>query len=57
MTILMANSVGFADDFECVGKSAVWNNKGEIIVQLDNKNQGIIFYDNETKHFKVHIFQ
>jgi predicted amidohydrolase len=57
MTILMANSVGFADDFECVGNSAVWNNKGEIIVQLDNKNQGIIFYDNETKHFEVHIFQ
>lgn len=49
LTVIMANSVGPADDFESMGNSAVWNNKGKMLAQLDNTHEGIIIYDIETQ--------
>ncbi len=46
--ILMSNCVGYCDDFMSIGKSAVWNQKGEVITQLDSSNEGLLLYDYKT---------
>lgn len=47
--VLMANCVGFCDNFLSVGQSAVWTKKGELVGQLDDKNQGILIFNTETE--------
>ena len=49
MTTLMSNSVGLCEDGLCAGQSAVWNNKGVLIAQLDNTSEGILIFDTETQ--------
>jgi len=56
MTVLMSNSVGFCDDFESFGNSAVWNNKGELMGHLDETNEGILIYDTDTEELIKRIF-
>jgi len=45
--ILMVNCVGYCDNFLSVGQSAVWD-KGKLIAQLDDSNQGLLFFDTEV---------
>ena len=55
--ILMANCVGFCDNFLSNGQSSVWNNQGELLEQLDNENQGMLIYDTElgeVARFQLH---
>ncbi len=47
--ILMSNCVGYCDNFLSNGRSSVWNQKGELISELDTINQGIIVYDTEIE--------
>jgi len=49
MPVLMANCVGFCDNFLSVGKSAVWTKEGELVGQLDDKTEGILIFDTETE--------
>lgn len=49
MTVLMSNSIGQADGFECAGKSSIWNNKGELRGQLDGYKEGILIFDTDTE--------
>lgn len=49
MQVLICNSIGFQDNFEAAGLSAVWNQNAELITSLDNQNEGIILYDTETQ--------
>jgi len=49
MTVLMSNSVGQCDDFECGGKTSIWNNKGLLVGQLNDANEGIIIIDTDTQ--------
>lgn len=53
--ILMSNCVGYCDNFLSNGKSAAWNSNGELVAQLDEKNQGLLIYDTELK--KTNILQ
>ncbi|MDF2932931.1 MAG: carbon-nitrogen hydrolase family protein [Chryseobacterium sp.] len=48
MTVLMANFVGESGGYVCAGKTSVWNNDGNLIDQLDNKNEGIIILNTES---------
>ncbi|HEX5170604.1 MAG TPA: nitrilase-related carbon-nitrogen hydrolase, partial [Cyclobacteriaceae bacterium] len=48
MTVLMSNCVGQCDGQECGGKSSIWNNRGSLMGQLDNTNEGILVLDVET---------
>ncbi len=48
MTVMMSNCVGISDGHECAGKSSVWNNKGLLVGQLDDKNEGILVVDTKT---------
>lgn len=45
--ILMSNCVGYCDNFLSNGKSSIWNNRGRLINQLDEENQGVLIYDTE----------
>jgi predicted amidohydrolase len=49
MPVLMANCVGFCDNFLSGGKSAVWTKEGELVGQLDDKTEGILIFDTETE--------
>jgi predicted amidohydrolase len=49
MPVLMANCVGFCDNFLSVGQSAVWTKDGKLVGQLDDKTQGILIFDTETE--------
>lgn len=43
--VLMSNCIGDCDNFLSVGQSAIWNENGTLIGQLDNKNEGILIYN------------
>lgn len=49
MTVLMSNCVGFCEDFEGAGGSAVWNKEGIVLSQLDKKSEGIVIFDTVTQ--------
>jgi predicted amidohydrolase len=49
MTVLMSNSVGQADGYECAGKSSIWDDKGRLLGQLDGYREGILLLDTDTK--------
>jgi predicted amidohydrolase len=49
MAVVMSNSVGFCDDFESVGNSAVWNKKGELVGHLDQTKEGILIYNTDNE--------
>lgn len=49
MIVLMSNCLGRCDDFESVGKSAVWNSDGVLAGQLDDRHEGILIFDTETQ--------
>lgn len=49
MTVFMANFIGQSGGYECAGKSSIWNDRGELIDQLDNTTEGILLYDTETE--------
>ncbi len=48
MTVLMSNCVGLSGGYECTGGSAVWNDKGVFMGQLNELNEGIIIFDTDT---------
>ncbi len=45
----MANYVGKSGGYECAGKSSVWDEKGKLIGQLGDKEEGLILFDTKTK--------
>jgi predicted amidohydrolase len=49
MPVLMANCVGFCDNFLSVGKSAVWTKEGKLVGELDDEMEGILIFDTETE--------
>lgn len=49
MTVLMSNCLGPCDDFESVGQSAVWNQDGTLVSQLDDATEALLIYDTESK--------
>ena len=57
MPVLMSNCVGYYDNFESVGQSAVWSKQGQLIGQLDDSHEGIIVFDTETEEIIKQILQ
>jgi predicted amidohydrolase len=49
MIVLMSNSVGMCEDGECDGRSAVWNNKGALLGELNDMDEGILILDTTTQ--------
>lgn len=53
--VLMSNCIGVCDNFISSGFSAVWNQKGELVLQFDNHEEGLIIFDTETENVKKKI--
>lgn len=49
MPVLMANCVGFCDNFLSAGQSAVWTKEGKLVAHLDDKTEGVLIFDTETE--------
>ena len=49
MITFMSNYVGCSGGYKCAGKSSVWNSDGQLLAQLDDKTEGLLIYDTETK--------
>ena len=49
MTVLMSNCVGEADGFECAGKTSIWNDKGLLVGQLNDQDEGLLIIDTATQ--------
>lgn len=49
MTVMMSNCVGNSDGYECAGKSSVWDDKGLLVGQLNDKSEGILVVDTVTE--------
>ncbi len=49
MPVLMSNSIGHCDNFMSAGQTSIWNEKGILIGQLDDKNEGLLIFDTQTK--------
>ncbi|AXE21446.1 carbon-nitrogen hydrolase family protein [Runella rosea] len=54
MTVLMSNCIGYCDNFESGGKTSVWTEKGVLAGQLDDKREGFLLYDTQTKEAIAH---
>lgn len=53
MVTFMANFIGESGGYKCAGKSSVWNEKGELVKQLGDNDEGLIIYDAKTKEVLV----
>jgi predicted amidohydrolase len=49
MTVLLSNCIGHSGGYDCGGKSSVWNDKGFLVGQLNDTDEGILIFDNETQ--------
>ncbi len=48
MPVFMSNCVGRSDNFDCGGKSAVWDTNGELVASLNTTEEGMLMYDTES---------
>ena len=53
MIVLLSNSVGPCDNFIAAGKSSIWNNKGSLLAQLDDSDEGLLIFDTDTNEIIV----
>ncbi len=55
--VLMANCIGFCDNFLSVGKSSVWTKEGKLAGQLDDKTEAILIFDTGTEQLTEKIMK
>ncbi len=55
ITVFMANYVGQSGGYQCAGKTSVWNKKGVLIGQLNDKEEGFLLFDTETNRVMAGI--
>lgn len=55
MPVLMSNCLGFCDNFESVGQSAIWRNDGVLAAQLNSTDEGILIFDTKTEEVLIQI--
>ena len=48
MIVCMANFIGQSGGYKCAGKTSIWNKKGNIVGQLNDKNEGLLVFDTAT---------
>jgi len=49
MVTCMANYVGISGGYQCAGKSSVWNEQGELMGQLGDREEGLLIFDTITR--------
>lgn len=55
MTVLMANCIGYSDNFKSAGKTSVWTNKGILAGQLNDTQEGLLIFDTNTQEMTERI--
>jgi predicted amidohydrolase len=55
MITLMANCIGTSGEYECAGKSSIWNQEGELLGELSGTEEGVLVYDTESKETIIKI--
>jgi predicted amidohydrolase len=53
MTVLMANCIGQTGEYNCAGKSSVWNKQGKLLGQMNDIDEGILIFDSETGNVNI----
>lgn len=48
LPVLFANCVGPSEEFVSAGGTAVWNQNGTLLAQLDDTHEGLLVFDSET---------
>jgi len=48
MTVLMSNAIGSADGGVCAGMSAIWNEEGALLGQMDETQEGFLAVNTDT---------
>ena len=54
LQVIVADCVGPSDNFVSVGQSAAWNNRGELLAQMDRESEGIIILDTAVGQATIH---
>ncbi len=49
MISLMSNLTGKSGDYECAGKTSIWDKQGILVGQLNDKDEGVIIIDTENQ--------
>ena len=49
MTVLLSNCVGECEGKQAGGRSSVWNNKGALLEQLNDNDEGMLIFDTKTQ--------
>jgi predicted amidohydrolase len=49
MPVLLSNCVGECEGKKAGGRSSVWNNKGELLAQLNENDEGLVIFDTDTE--------
>jgi predicted amidohydrolase len=49
MVSLMSNFTGKSGEYDCAGKTSIWNKQGILIGQLNEKEEGIIIIDTDKQ--------
>jgi hypothetical protein len=47
--VLISNCVGDCEDFVAAGKTSAFNNNGLLLAQLNEINEGLLFFDTCTQ--------
>lgn len=47
--ILLSNCIGFCDNFQSVGQSAIWDKNGALVAHLTANKEGLLVYDWDTQ--------
>ncbi len=54
MMVMMANYAGQSGGYDCAGKTSAWNDRGELIGQLNNQTEGLLIVETDkTGSFTV----
>jgi predicted amidohydrolase len=57
MSTFLSNCVGESGGYDCGGKSSIWNNKGELLAQLNETSEGILIFDTENNEVRKIQFE
>lgn len=49
MAVLMANCIGVADGKVCAGTSSIWSDRGILLAQMDDSQEGLLLLDTQTE--------
>ncbi|MNX49787.1 hypothetical protein D3C86_803980 [compost metagenome] len=55
MNVLMSNFVGESWGYPSAGQSAFWNNKGELVGQMNDSDSGLLLVENDNNNLTARV--